>query len=58
MKHVEDVADIAVRFAKVYNLDVAKLKLAALCHDIGGVMTPQEMYDFAIAKGLNIDPAE
>lgn len=58
MKHVEDVADIAVRFAKVYNLDVAKVKLAALCHDIGGVMTPQEMYDFAIAKGLNIDPAE
>lgn len=58
LKHVEDVADIAVRFAKVYNLDVAKLKLAALCHDIGGVMTPQEMYDFAIAKGLNIDPAE
>lgn len=58
MKHVEDVADIAVRFAKVYNLDVAKVKLAALCHDIRGVMTPQEMYDFAIAKGLNIDPAE
>ena len=28
-------------------LDVTKAKLAALLHDISGVMTPQEMYDFA-----------
>lgn len=58
LKHVEDVADIAVRLAKAYNLDVTKTKLAALLHDISGVMTPQEMYDFAIIKGLEIDPAE
>lgn len=58
MKHVEDVADIAVGLAKVYDLDVTKIKLAALLHDISGVMTPQEMYDFAITKGLEIDPAE
>lgn len=58
LKHVEDVADIAVELAKVYDLDVTKTKLAALLHDISGVMTPQEMYDFAITKGLEIDPAE
>ena len=58
LKHVEDVADIAVGLSKAYNLDVTKAKLAALLHDISGVMTPQEMYDFAITKGLEIDPAE
>ena len=58
LTHVEDVAEIAVGLAKAYNLDVTKTKLAALLHDISGVMTPQEMYDFAIARGLEIDPAE
>ena len=58
LKHVENVENIAVELAKVYDLDVTKTKLAALLHDISGVMTPQEMYDFAIIKGLEIDPAE
>lgn len=58
LKHVEDVANVAVELAEVYDLDVTKTKLAALLHDISGVMTPQEMYDFAIIKGLEIDPAE
>ena len=58
LKHVEDVADIAVGLAKVYDLDVTKTKLAALLHDISGIMTPQEMYDFAKMRGLEIDPAE
>lgn len=58
LKHVEDVAGIAIGLAKAYNLDIAKTKLAALLHDISGIMTLQEMYDFAIMKGLEIDPAE
>ncbi len=58
LKHVEDVADIAVELAKAYNLDVVKTNLAALLHDISGIMTPQEMYDFARMRGLEIDPAE
>ena len=58
LKHVENVAEIAVELAKAYDLDVTKIKLAAILHDISGVMTPQGMYDFAIAKGLEIDPAE
>lgn len=58
LKHVEDVADIAVKLAMVYNLDVDKMKLAALLHDISGIMAPQEMYDFAKTHGLEIDPAE
>ncbi len=58
LKHVEDVADIAVGLAKAYKLDITKTKLAALLHDISGIMTPPEMYDFAVARGLEIDPAE
>lgn len=58
LKHVETVAELAIGLAKVYNLDATKAKLAALLHDISGIMTPQEMYDFAITKGLAIDPAE
>ena len=58
LKHVEDVASIAVELAKAYNLDIDKIKLVALLHDISGIMTPQEMYDFAIMRGLKIDPAE
>lgn len=58
LKHVENVAEIAVGLAKAYDLDVTKTKLAALLHDISGVMTSQEMYEFAITKGLEIDPAE
>lgn len=58
LKHVEDVANVAVELAEVYDLDVTKTKLAALLHDISGVMTPQEMYEFAKMRGLEIDSAE
>lgn len=58
LKHIEDVAEIAVGLAKAYNLDITKTKLAALLHDISGIMTPQEMYDFAISHEFEIDPAE
>ena len=56
--HVESVAEIAVALAKVYNLDLEKIKLAALLHDISAIMTPQEMYTLAKKRGLEIDPAE
>ncbi len=58
LTHVENVAELAIGLAKVYDLDATKTKLAALLHDISGVMTPQEMYDFAKMRGLEIDPAE
>lgn len=58
LKHIEDVADISVGLAKVYNLDIVKIKFAALLHDISAIMTPQEMYEFAKVRGLEIDPAE
>lgn len=58
LKHVEAVTELAVGLAKAYNLDVEKIKLAAFLHDISAILTPQEMYDFAVAHELKIDPAE
>ena len=58
LRHVENVAALAVELAKAYNLDVDKIKVAALLHDISGIMTPKEMYDFSKARGLELDPAE
>ena len=58
LKHVENVAEIAVELAKTYNLDIDKIELAALLHDVSGIMTSQEMYEFAKAHGLETDPAE
>lgn len=58
LRHVEEVADTAVWLANIYNLDVWKVKLAALLHDISAIMPPQEMYEMAKAHDLKIDPAE
>ena len=58
LKHVEEVVDTAVWLAKIYDLDSKKLKLAALLHDISAIMTPQDMYEFAKMRGLEIDAAE
>lgn len=58
LKHVEEVADTAVWLAEVYHLDSVKVKLAALLHDISAIMTPQDMYELAKMRGLEIDAAE
>jgi len=58
LRHVKEVADTAVWLAKIYNLDTVKVELAALLHDISATMTPQEMYELATVRGLEIDAAE
>ena len=58
LKHVEAVADTAVWLAEIYNLDIEKVKLAALLHDISAIMTPKEMYELATMRGWEIDAAE
>lgn len=58
LKHVEEVADTAVWLAEVYHLDSVKVKLAALLHDISAIVTPQDMYELAKMRGLEIDAAE
>ena len=58
LKHVEEVAETAVRLAVIHGLDQEKVRLAALLHDISAVMTPQVMYDLAVSRRMPLDPAE
>lgn len=58
LRHVKEVADTAVWLAEIYDLDSEKVKLAALLHDISAIMTPQDMYELAKMRGLEIDAAE
>ncbi len=58
LKHVENVAETAVELAKVYNLNVEKVELAALLHDISAIMSPNAMYEFAKIRGFEIEAAE
>lgn len=43
---------------EIYHLDIIKLKLAALLHDISAIMSPARMYELALSRNLEIDPAE
>lgn len=58
LKHVEEVAETAVWLAELFELDITKVRLAALLHDISAVISPQEMYEMAKVRGLEMDPAE
>lgn len=58
LHHAQAVAETAVSIADVYGLDTHKVTLAALLHDISVIMTPQEMYETAVSRGMFIDPAE
>ena len=58
LKHVEEVAETAVWLAGIHKLDIQKARTAALLHDISAVMSPLEMYETAVERGMPIDPAE
>ena len=58
LRHAEEVALTAAWLAEIHNLDIEKARLAALLHDISAIITPREMYDLAVSRGLEIDPAE
>lgn len=58
LRHVEEVSDTAVWLAQMYNLDIEKVKLAALLHDISAIMAPDKMYEIAKSRDWGMDPAE
>ena len=58
LRHAEEVAETAAGIAGIHGLDTGKVKLAAMLHDISAIMTPQEMYETAVSRGMPIDPAE
>lgn len=56
--HSREVAAAAVQIAAAYDLNAETCETAALCHDIGGILTPEEMLLEAERRGMAIDPAE
>lgn len=56
--HSLEVAAAAVRIAGAYGLDAEQCETASLCHDIGGIMTPEAMRMEAERRGMALDPAE
>lgn len=57
-QHVVSVSKVAKDLALQFNLDTSQCVLASLLHDISGVMTPSQMYQFALDRHFEIDPAE
>jgi len=58
LAHGRDVARKAREIGEGFGLDGDVLFLAGLCHDVGGVMTPDEMRKGAASRGIVLDPAE
>ena len=58
LKHVQEVADTCVRIADQYGLDREKCRIAALLHDIGAVMKPEDMMNYTISRSIPLDEAE
>ena len=58
LAHVEEVANTAEWLGRIHGLDVEKLRLAAMLHDVSAVISPDEMYRIATERGMVIDPAE
>lgn len=58
LHHSRAVADVAMELAGRYALDAEVLRVAGLCHDIGGIMSASSMLSQAQRRGIVLDPAE
>ncbi len=58
LTHVEEVADTAEWLGRIHGLNIEKLRLAAMLHDVSAVLSPDEMYGIARERGMEIDAAE
>lgn len=56
--HSQAVAAEAGHIARRFNLDLDACMLGALCHDIGCILTPAQMTDYAHLHGWELDPSE
>lgn len=56
--HSQAVAEEIRVIADQYGLDAEACETAALCHDIGGILSPQAMLEQAEIRGFSLDPAE
>lgn len=57
-EHVLKVAQTALSLAKLYDVDVNKVKYASLLHDISAIINADQMYEIARKRKMNIDIAE
>jgi HD superfamily phosphohydrolase YqeK len=56
--HVRNVAVIIAGIAAAYGLDPQACELGAYCHDIAAIIRPEDMLQCALARGMELDPAE
>jgi len=56
--HSKAVARGIAPIAAQYGLTPAPCRVAALCHDIAGILSPVEMLQKARESGMELDPAE
>ena len=57
-RHSEGVVKRAIEYAKSYNLDIEKVKLVAIAHDIAKEIPENEMISYAEKMGVTLDDIE
>lgn len=57
-RHTEGVVQRAVEYAKIYNEDIDKVKIAAILHDIAKEVPKEESYDRLEKYGVKLDDIE
>lgn len=58
LRHSLDVVREIQSIAEQYKLDTEACIVAALCHDLGGTFSPEEMMEKAVVLDLPLDPSE
>lgn len=58
LSHVREVARESADLARRFHADVETCTLAALCHDLAGILRPEDMLSMARVMGFWLDPAE
>lgn len=56
--HSYHVLQVARILGKQYHLDIEKLEIAALLHDISAILSHDEMYFYSQQLHLDIDPVK
>ena len=57
-EHSKAVAEEISLIAAQYGQPSETCRTAALCHDIAGILSPEDMLRQAMAEGITLDPAE
>jgi putative HD superfamily hydrolase of NAD metabolism len=58
IEHSIKVAEMNVKIAEKFGLDKKKCEIAAYCHDVGGIISPENMLTHVKSLNQYVDPAE